>query len=82
MKIPDLSEILRAKLILIEVVKDTPLVLYIAFYEPMHNWLISMAEEWNPVLQLLLNIIAVLYGVARLIPIFKSWFVQTKEEEQ
>jgi len=67
-------DILSTKLYALELVKDSPLVLYIAFYEPLHNWLSLMAEEWNPVLQLLLNIIAVLYGIARLVPIFKGWF--------
>jgi hypothetical protein len=79
MKIHGISEILDTKLFALELIKDSPLVLYVAFYEPLHSWLTIMAEEWNPVLQLLLNIIAVLYGVARLVPIFKSWF--GKEEE-
>jgi len=79
MKIHGISEILDSKLFALELIKDSPLVLYVAFYEPLHSWLTIMAEEWNPVLQLLLNIIAVLYGVARLVPIFKSWF--GKEEE-
>jgi hypothetical protein len=65
----------------LEIVKDSPLVLYIAFYEPLHNWLKMMAEDWNPVLQLILNIIAVLYGIARLVPIFKSWTQKVPEEK-
>lgn len=66
---------------MLEIVKDSPLVLYVAFYEPVHDWLSVMATEWNPVLQLVLNIIAVLYGVARLIPIFKNWFSKADEED-
>lgn len=81
MKIHRINDILDTKLFALELVKDSPLVLYVAFYEPLHSWLTIMAEEWNPVLQLLLNIIAVLYGVARLIPIFKSWFGKPEQEE-
>lgn len=81
MKISGIKEVLDAKLYALEVVKDSPIVLYVAFYEPFHDWLTVMAEEWNPVLQLLLNIIAVLYGVARLIPIFKGWFGKAEQEE-
>lgn len=80
MKIHGVNEVLNVKLYLLEVMKDSPLVLYVAFYEPFHNWLTAMAEEWNPVLQLILNIIAVLYGVARLIPIFKGWFGKADPE--
>ena len=69
-------DIFQTKLYALELLKDSPLVLYIAFYEPLHDWLSMMADEWNPVLQLFLNIIAVLYGIARLVPIFKTWFLK------
>jgi len=61
-------------LYIIELVKDSPLVLYVAFYEPLHEWLSLVADDWNPILQLLLNVMAVIWGVARLVPIFKKWF--------
>jgi len=66
--------ILQIKLSLIELVKDSPVLIYVAFYEPLHDWLISIAEGWNPVLQLALNIMAFIYGVARLLPVFNNWF--------
>jgi hypothetical protein len=72
--------ILQVKLSLIELVKDSPVLIYVAFYEPLHDWLISIAEGWNPVLQLVLNIMAAIYGVARLMPVFEKWFGHKKEE--
>jgi len=74
--------ILQIKLSLIELVKDSPVLIYVAFYEPLHDWLIRIAEGWNPVLQLVLNIMAVIYGVARLLPVFNNWFGPKKEEEK
>ena len=81
MKFHSLDDMIKFKINVLEAVKDSPVVLYVAFYEPLNTWLKSAAEEWNPVLQLLLNIIAVLYGVARLIPIFKKWFGKASIEE-
>jgi len=66
--------ILQIKLSCIELMKDSPVLIYVAFYEPLHDWLIRIAEGWNPVLQLVLNIMAVIYGVARLLPVFNKWF--------
>jgi hypothetical protein len=74
MKINDWDSLISAKLYIIELVKDSPLVLYVAFYEPLHEWLSLVADDWNPILQLLLNVMAVIWGVARLVPIFKKWF--------
>jgi hypothetical protein len=73
MKFPNLGSIIDAKIYAYELIKDSPLVLYVAFYEPLHDWLTIVAEGWNPILQLLLNIMAVIWGVARLIPLFKKW---------
>ena len=70
----DVNDIIKTKLFAWELMKDSPVVLYVAFYEPLHGWLSTFAEEWNPILQLLLNIIATIWGVARLIPLFKKWF--------
>ena len=72
--------LLQIKLSCIELMKDSPVLIYVAFYEPLHNWLINVAEGWNPVLQLILNIMAVVYGVARLLPVFEKWFGNKKEE--
>lgn len=74
--------LLQIKLSCIELMKDSPVLIYVAFYEPLHDWLISIAEGWNPVLQLVLNIMAVIYGVARLLPVFNNWFGPKKEEEK
>lgn len=73
MKLEDLSDIIKTKLLMWEIAKDSPLVLYVAFYNPLHSYLSTFAEDWNPVLQFILNIIAIIWGVARLIPIFKKW---------
>jgi hypothetical protein len=72
--------LLQIKLSCIELMKDSPVLIYVAFYEPLHEWLINIAEGWNPVLQLVLNIMAVIYGVARLLPVFSKWFGPKKEE--
>ncbi len=74
MKLEHFSDIIKTKLLVWEIAKDSPLVLYIAFYEPLHKWMSTIAEDWNPIMQFILNIIAIIWGVARLIPIFKKWF--------
>ena len=71
--------LLQIKLSCIELMKDSPILIYVAFYEPLHDWLIRIAEGWNPVLQLILNIMAVIYGVARLLPVFNNWFGKTQQ---
>ena len=70
----DVDEFVKTKLFMVELLKDSPLVLYVAFQEPLHLYLATIAEEWNPILQFILNIIAFIWGIARLIPIFKGWF--------
>ena len=70
----DVDDIIKTKLLLWDLTKDSPVVLSVAFYEPLQGWLSTFAEDWNPILQLLLNIIAIIWGVARLIPLFKKWF--------
>jgi len=57
-----------------ESIKDSPLILYITFYHPFHDWLSTIAYDWNPILQFVLNIIAIIWGVARLVPIFRKWW--------
>jgi hypothetical protein len=70
----------QIKLACIELMKDSPVLSYVAFYEPLHDWLITVADGWNPVLQLILNIMAVIYGVARLLPVFRNWFGKPSEK--
>ena len=74
--------LLQIKLSCIELMKDSPVLIYVAFYEPLHEWLINIAEGWNPVLQLVPNLMAVIYGVASLLPVFTNWFCSTNEEEK
>lgn len=80
MKLEYFGDIVKTKLMVAEILKDSPLVLYVAFYEPLHSYLTTVAEDWNPILQFVLNIIAVIWGVARLIPIFKKWFNVTEQD--
>jgi hypothetical protein len=70
----------QMKLACIELMKDSPVLIYVAFYDPLHNWLITVADGWNPVLQLILNIMALIYGVARLLPVFRNWFGKSSEK--
>lgn len=76
-----LESILEVKAMTYEIVKDSPLLLYLAFYEPLHSWLINVAEGWNPVLKFFLNILMVIYGVFRLAVIVKNWDKNPKIEE-
>jgi hypothetical protein len=74
------DDILDAKLYALELIKDSPLVLYVTFYDPLHQWLATVADEWNPVLQLVLNILALLFGIARITPIIKGWIGKSDPE--
>ena len=76
-----LQEILEIKATVMEVAKDSPLLAYVAFYEPLHNWLNLMAEGWNPVAKFVLNVVMVVYGVMRIIAIFKSWDDKEKDDK-
>jgi len=68
-----IQEILEIKATMVEVVKDSPLVMYMAFYEPLHGWLNEMAQGWDPLAKFLLNIVMVIYGVLRIAAIVKGW---------
>lgn len=70
MKIQDILEI---KATIIELVKDSPLVVYMAFYEPLHNWVNGVASGWDPFAKFVLNIVMVVYGVLRIAAIIKGW---------
>jgi hypothetical protein len=68
-----IQEILEVKATIVELVKDSPLVMYMAFYEPLHGWLNGIAQGWDPLAKFLLNIVMVIYGVLRIIAIVKGW---------
>lgn len=76
-----LQEILEIKATILEVAKDSPLLAYVAFYEPLHNWLNELADGWNPIAKLFLNIVMVVYGIMRIIAIFKSWDDKNKDDK-
>ena len=75
-----IQDILEIKAAIIEVAKDTPLLAYMAFYEPLHNWMSGIAEGWNPSAKFLLNVVMVIYGILRIITILKNWG-DTKPEQ-
>ena len=70
--------IFDAKAYLIDVIKDSPILIYVAFYQPLHDWLIVIAEQWNPILQLILNLLALFYAIHRFIPIYRAWRLKEK----
>jgi hypothetical protein len=69
----DSIPLINFKSTLVDVIKDSPILLYAAFYHPVHDWLVEVGNEWNPILQLFINIFALWYGVYRLVPIYRSW---------
>ena len=75
-----LQEILEIKATAIEVMKDSPLLAYVAFYEPLHSWLNHMAEGWNPLAKFVLNVVMVVYGVLRIIAIVRAWNKPSKDD--
>ena len=77
----NIQDILEIKATIVEVAKDSPLLAYMAFYEPLHNWLSGMAEGWNPLAKFTLNVVMVIYGVLRIIAILKGWNKPEKEED-
>lgn len=68
-----IQDILEIKAAIIEVAKDTPLLAYMAFYEPLHNWMNGMADGWNPSAKFFLNVVMVIYGILRIIAILRHW---------
>jgi hypothetical protein len=68
-----IQEILEIKAAIIEVAKDSPLLAYMAFYEPLHNWMSGVAEGWNPFAKFALNVVMVIYGILRIAAILKHW---------
>lgn len=75
-----IQDILEIKATVLEVAKDSPLLAYMAFYEPLHNWLSGMAEGWNPFAKFALNVVMVIYGILRIATILKGWNKPEKED--
>jgi hypothetical protein len=68
-----LEVIWQTKLAIVEFLKDSPLVLYVVFYEPFHDWLMQVAVEWNPILKFFLNILMLTYGLFRFVSILRNY---------
>lgn len=67
------NSLFDVKVTMADIIKDSPILLYAAFYHPVHDWLVDIGNEWNPILQLFINIFALWYGIYRMIPIYKVW---------
>ena len=76
-----IQDILEIKGAIVEVAKDTPLLAYMAFYEPLHGWLSGMADGWNPFAKFVLNVVMVIYGVLRIVAIVKGWDKPQQQEQ-
>jgi hypothetical protein len=76
-----IQDIIEIKTAILEVVKDSPLVAYMAFYEPLHIWLSGMADGWNPLAKFVLNVIMAFYGVLRIVAILKGWNKPNPKED-
>ena len=68
-----IQEVLEIKATMLEVAKDTPLLAYMAFYEPLHNWVSQIAEGWNPFAKFVLNVVMVVYGLLRIAALIRGW---------
>jgi hypothetical protein len=68
-----LQEILEIKVAIIEVAKDSPLIAYMAFYEPLHTWMSGVAAGWDTSAKFILNVVMAVYGVLRIIDIVRKW---------
>jgi hypothetical protein len=68
-----IQEVLEIKATMVEIAKDTPLLAYMAFYEPLHNWVSGIAEGWNPFAKFVLNVVMVVYGLLRIAALIRGW---------
>lgn len=68
-----IQEVLEIKTTMVEIAKDTPLLAYMAFYEPLHNWVSGIAEGWNPFAKFVLNVVMVVYGILRIAALIRGW---------
>jgi len=82
MKTYALDSILHVKNFAAEFLKDSPLLLYFAFYEPFHSWLFHVADEWNPILKFFFNILMLAYGLFRFVHIIKDYLSGKKPDNK
>ena len=68
-----LQEIIEIKANIIEIAKDSPLIAYMAFYEPLHKWMSGVAAGWDPSAKFFLNVVMTIYGIFRIIDIIRGW---------
>jgi len=68
-----MQEVLEIKATMMEIAKDTPLLAYMAFYEPLHNWVSGIADGWNPFAKFVLNVVMVVYGLLRIAALIRGW---------
>ena len=68
-----IQEILEIKVAIVEVAKDSPLIAYMAFYEPLHAWMSGVAAGWDTSAKFILNVVMAVYGVLRIIDIVRKW---------
>jgi hypothetical protein len=73
-------DIVDFKISAVELVKDSPIFLYAAFYDPLHSWLYNLAVEMNPIIEFLLNCLALAYGVYRVYRIYLRWKNKDKDD--
>jgi len=76
-----LQEILEIKVAIIEVAKDSPLIAYMAFYEPLHHWMSGVAAGWDSSAKFILNVVMAVYGILRIIDIIRKWESPKNEED-
>jgi hypothetical protein len=76
-----IQDIIEIKAAIVEVAKDSPLLAYMAFYEPLHNWVSGVAEGWNPFAKFILNVVMVIYGILRIAAIVKTWGDKPEKED-
>jgi hypothetical protein len=75
-------DIVDFKLTAVELAKDSPIFLYAAFYEPFHSWLYTLATEMNPIVEFLLNCLALGYGIYRVYKVYSRWKNDKKNNGQ
>lgn len=75
-------DIVDLKISAVELVKDSPLFLYAAFYDPLHSWLYNLATEMNPIIEFLLNSLALGYGLYRVYKVFYRWGKGKEDNKQ
>lgn len=73
--------IVDLKLSAVELVKDSPIFLYAAFYEPFHSWLYNLASEMNPIIEFILNCLALGYAIYRIYRVYLRWQDNKKQKK-